>query len=129
MVAVAVGPDDIAEYLTEYVPKGVELSAVNDPGNCVVAGPKEPDSRVHPTPQRAWDSRTAGARDPRVSFQLDGSHAAGIPRNCCCRQQLRAPRTPLLEQPHRNLDVEAAGNRSGHLGAPNQFHDQVGPTN
>jgi phthiocerol/phenolphthiocerol synthesis type-I polyketide synthase E len=37
MVAVALGPDDIAEYLTP----GVELSAVNDPGNCVVAGPND----------------------------------------------------------------------------------------
>ncbi|HEY0227026.1 MAG TPA: type I polyketide synthase, partial [Mycobacterium sp.] len=37
MVAVALGPDDIAEYLTP----GVDLSAVNDPGNCVVAGPND----------------------------------------------------------------------------------------
>lgn len=37
MVAVALGHDDIAKYLTP----GVDLSAVNDPGNCVVAGPND----------------------------------------------------------------------------------------
>lgn len=41
MVAVALGPADIAPYLSEFAAQGVELSAVNDPGNCVVAGPND----------------------------------------------------------------------------------------
>ena len=37
MVAVALSPDAIAEYLSP----DVDLAAVNDPGSCVVAGPEE----------------------------------------------------------------------------------------
>lgn len=37
MVAVAAGPEDLAEYLTD----DVDLAAVNDPGSCVVAGTEE----------------------------------------------------------------------------------------
>ena len=37
MVAVALGPDDVAEYLSP----GLDIAAINDPGNCVVSGPAE----------------------------------------------------------------------------------------
>ena len=37
MVAVALGPDDVAEHLSP----GLDIAAVNDPGNCVVSGPAD----------------------------------------------------------------------------------------
>jgi len=37
MVAVAASPDDIASYLTA----DVDIAAINEPGNCVVAGPED----------------------------------------------------------------------------------------
>ena len=91
MVAVAVGADQVAQYL---VP-GVELSAVNDPGNCVVAGAADqirefsarlvedgiPVRRV-----RATHAFHSSSMDPMLpEFQ-----------DFLSRQQLRAPSTPLL---------------------------------
>jgi phthiocerol/phenolphthiocerol synthesis type-I polyketide synthase E len=91
MVAVALGPDDIAEYLTP----GVELSAVNDPGNCVVAGPND---EIRAFTQRL---REAGITARRVrathafhSSAMDamaaefGEFLSGV--------ELRRPNTPLL---------------------------------
>ena len=37
MIAVASGPDKVAEYLAP----GLDIAAVNDPGNCVISGPEE----------------------------------------------------------------------------------------
>ncbi|MGH3633512.1 MAG: type I polyketide synthase, partial [Mycobacterium sp.] len=37
MVAVAMSPEDVVEYLSP----GLDLAAVNDPGNCVIAGSQE----------------------------------------------------------------------------------------
>ena len=37
MVAVALGPDDIAEHLSPEL----DIAAINDPGNCVVSGPED----------------------------------------------------------------------------------------
>ncbi|ORV67356.1 type I polyketide synthase [Mycobacterium gastri] len=91
MVAVAVGPDEVAQYLSP----GVELSAVNDPGNCVVAGPKDAireftqrlnEAGIPVRRVRATHAFHTSSMDPMLEeFQAFLS-----------RQQLRAPRTPLL---------------------------------
>jgi phthiocerol/phenolphthiocerol synthesis type-I polyketide synthase E len=91
MVAVALSPDDIAEHLID----GVDLSAVNDPANCVVAGSAEAIKaftarlREHGIPTRRVRTAHAfhsGAMDPVVpEFQ---EFLAGL--------QLHQPHTPLL---------------------------------
>ncbi|OOK84606.1 phthiocerol/phenolphthiocerol synthesis polyketide synthase type I PpsE [Mycobacterium kansasii] len=91
MVAVAVGPDEVAQYLSP----GVELSAVNDPGNCVVAGPKGAireftqrlnEAGIPVRRVRAGHAFHTSAMDPMLDeFQAFLS-----------QQQLSAPRTPLL---------------------------------
>ncbi len=37
MVAVALGPDELGKHLAP----GLDIAAVNDPGNCVVSGPED----------------------------------------------------------------------------------------
>ncbi len=91
MVAVALSQDEVAEHLSP----GVELSAVNDPGNCVIAGPTDqiraftkrlgergiPARRV-----RATHAFHSSAMDPMLAeFQ-----------EFLSRQRLHAPRTPVL---------------------------------
>lgn len=91
MVAVAVGPDDIAEFLTP----GVELSAVNDPGNCVVAGPSdEIRAFTQRLRERGVTARRVRATHAFHSSAMDsmaaefGDFLSGV--------QLRRPDTPLL---------------------------------
>jgi phthiocerol/phenolphthiocerol synthesis type-I polyketide synthase E len=91
MVAVAVGPDDLTQYLTP----GVELSAVNDSGNCVVAGPKDEI--------RAFSQRLTEAGIPvRRVRATHAFHTSSMDpmlgefKEFLSRQQLRAARTPLL---------------------------------
>jgi phthiocerol/phenolphthiocerol synthesis type-I polyketide synthase E len=95
MVAVALGPDDITQYLAEYVPKGVELSAVNDPGNCVVAGPKD---EIRAFSQRLNEAgipvRRVRATHAFHSSSMDPM--LGEFQDFLSRQELRVPRTPLL---------------------------------
>jgi phthiocerol/phenolphthiocerol synthesis type-I polyketide synthase E len=91
MVAVALSPADIAEHLTA----GVDLSAVNDPGNCVVAGSPEAireftaHLREHGIPARrvrtahAFHSAAMDSVLPEFQDFLSGL-------------QLHEPRTPLL---------------------------------
>ncbi|WP_281254398.1 type I polyketide synthase [Mycobacterium rhizamassiliense] len=91
MVAVALSPADIAEHLTA----GVDLSAVNDPGNCVVAGSPEAireftaHLREHGIPARrvrtahAFHSAAMDSVVPEFQAFLSGL-------------QLREPQTPLL---------------------------------
>jgi phthiocerol/phenolphthiocerol synthesis type-I polyketide synthase E len=95
MVAIALGPDDIAEYLTEYAPKGVELSAVNDRGNCVVAGPKD---QIRAFSQRL-NERGIPVRRVRATHAFHSSSMdpmLGEFQDFLSRQELRAPHTPLL---------------------------------
>jgi phthiocerol/phenolphthiocerol synthesis type-I polyketide synthase E len=91
MVAVALSPDDIAEHLSD----DVDLSAVNDPGNCVVAGSPEAIKaftarlREHGIPARRVRTAHAfhsGAMDPVLPEFED--FLSGL--------QLHAPHTPLL---------------------------------
>ena len=95
MVAVAVGPDEIAQYLAEFVPKGVELSAVNDPGNCVVAGPKD---QIRAFSQRLNEAgipvRRVRATHAFHSSSMDPM--LGEFQEFLSRQELRVPGTPLL---------------------------------
>lgn len=91
MVAVALGPDDIAEYLTP----GVDLSAVNDPGNCVVAGPND---AIRAFTQRL---RQAGVTARRVRATHAFHSSAMDPMAAQFQEflsgvQLRRPNTPLL---------------------------------
>ena len=91
MVAVAVGPDDIAEYLAP----GVELSAVNDPGNCVVAGPKD---QIREFSQRLNEAGIPVRRVRATHAFHSSSMDPMLPefQEFLSRQQLRAARTPLL---------------------------------
>ncbi|SOJ54344.1 Phthiocerol/phenolphthiocerol synthesis polyketide synthase type I PpsE [Mycobacterium simulans] len=91
MVAVALSPADVAEHL---VP-GVELSAVNDPGNCVVAGPKD---EIRAFTQRLTE-RGVPVRRVRATHAFHSSAMdpmLGEFEAFLSRQQLRAPQTPLL---------------------------------
>ncbi|MCV7427782.1 beta-ketoacyl synthase N-terminal-like domain-containing protein [Mycobacterium montefiorense] len=91
MVAVALGPDDIAEYLRP----GVELSAVNDPGNCVVSGPND---EIRAFTQRL---REAGITARRVRA-THAFHSSAMDAMAAEFQQfltgvkLGRPNTPLL---------------------------------
>ncbi|SON62539.1 Phthiocerol/phenolphthiocerol synthesis polyketide synthase type I PpsE [Mycobacterium simulans] len=91
MVAVALSPADVAEHL---VP-GVELSAVNDPGNCVVAGPKD---EIRAFTQRLTE-RGVPVRRVRATHAFHSSAMnpmLGEFEAFLSRQQLRVPQTPLL---------------------------------
>ena len=91
MVAVAVGPDEIAQYLAP----GVELSAVNDPGNCVVAGPKD---EIRAFSQRLTEAGIPVRRVRATHAFHSSSMDPMLPefQEFLSRQQLRAPSTPLL---------------------------------
>ncbi|HTQ19746.1 beta-ketoacyl synthase N-terminal-like domain-containing protein [Mycobacterium sp.] len=91
MVAVAVGPDDIAQYLSG----GVELSAVNDPGNCVVAGPKD---EIRAFTQRLNEAGIPVRRVRATHAFHTSSMDPMLPdfQEFMSRQQLGAPRIPLL---------------------------------
>lgn len=91
MVAVALGPDEIAEYLSP----GVDLSAVNDPGNCVVAGP---NNEIRAFTQRL---RQAGINARRVRATHAFHSSAMDPMAAQFQEflsgvELRRPNTPLL---------------------------------
>ncbi|GAB7144345.1 type I polyketide synthase [Mycobacterium riyadhense] len=91
MIAVALSPDDVAEYLLP----GVELSAVNDPGNCVVAGPKD---AIRAFTQRLTE-RGVPVRRVRATHAFHSSAMdpmLGEFESFLSRQELRAPQTPLL---------------------------------
>ncbi len=91
MVAVALSPADVAEFLSP----GVELSAVNDPGNCVVAGPKD---QIRAFTQRLGE-RGIPVRRVRATHAFHSSSMDPmLPQfeDFLSRQELRAPHTPLL---------------------------------
>ncbi|MCV7078498.1 type I polyketide synthase [Mycobacterium szulgai] len=91
MVAVALNPDDVAEYLGN----GVELSAVNDPGNCVVAGPTD---EIRAFTQRLAE-RGVPVRRVRATHAFHSSAMEPMLPEFeafLSRQELRAPQTPLL---------------------------------
>ena len=69
MVAVALGPDDIAEHLSP----GLDIAAVNDPGSCVIAGSAEDDPRVHRIglPQQGIWPAGCGPRTRSIRSSMD----------------------------------------------------------
>jgi phthiocerol/phenolphthiocerol synthesis type-I polyketide synthase E len=91
MVAVALSPDDVAQYLSP----GVELSAVNDPGNCVLAGPKD---QIRAFTQHLGE-RGIPVRRVRATHAFHSSSMDPmLPefQDFLSRQELRTPQTPLL---------------------------------
>lgn len=95
MVAVALGPDDLAQYLAEYAPQGVDLSAVNDRGNCVVAGPND---EIRAFTQRLREDGVA-ARRVRATHAFHSSSMDAVAaefRQFLSGFELRQPRRPLL---------------------------------
>ena len=91
MVAVALGPDAVAEHL---VP-GVDIAVVNDPGSCVVAGP---DEAVRVFTQRLGEHGIL-ARRVRVSHAAHSSSMdAVVPEfeAFLSGVKLHEPHTPLL---------------------------------
>lgn len=95
MVAVALGPDDIEPYLAAYAVKGVDLSAVNDPGNCVIAGP---DDEIRAFTQRLRGDGIA-ARRVRATHAFHSSSMDAVAakfQDFLSGVELRRPHTPLL---------------------------------
>lgn len=91
MVAVALSPQDIAEHLLP----GAELSAINDPGNCVVAGPKD---RIRAFSQHLSE-RGIPVRRVRATHAFHSSAMdpmLGEFQEFLSRQKLGAAQTPLL---------------------------------
>ena len=71
MVAVALSPDAVAEYLTP----DVDLATINDPGSCVVAGTDEAIREFPGPPRRGRYRRPPGSDLARVPLAIDGSGA------------------------------------------------------
>lgn len=95
MIAVALGPDDIAPYLSEFAAQGVELSAVNDPGNCVVAGPND---GIRAFTQRLREASIT-ARRVRATHAFHSSAMDAMAAEFgrfLSGVELRRPATPLL---------------------------------
>jgi phthiocerol/phenolphthiocerol synthesis type-I polyketide synthase E len=91
MVAVALGPEAVAEYLSD----GVDVAAVNDPGGCVVAGSVEAvaefEGRLAGRGVVARRVRTSHAFHSRLMDPVVGEFGAFVSR---CR--LGQPQIPLL---------------------------------
>lgn len=91
MVAVALGPQAIAEHLTP----DVDLAAVNDPGSCVVAGSEEAirdfQARLAESGIVARRVRTAHAFHSRLMSPVIPEFTAFL-----SRLDLREPKIPLL---------------------------------
>jgi phthiocerol/phenolphthiocerol synthesis type-I polyketide synthase E len=109
MVAVALSPDAVAEHLSP----GLDLAAVNDPGNCVIAGPQDSirlfQNRLRQQGILARRVRTAHAFHSNLMDPVVPAFAENAP--------------PL--QRHRLLDDRRAGDRPLHLGAADTGHGQV----
>ncbi len=91
MVAVAVSADNIAEHLSP----GVDVSAVNDPGSCVVAGSPE---EIKAFTERLRKHGIA-ARRVRTAHAFHSSAMDPVLpefQNLLSGMQLREPHTPLL---------------------------------
>jgi phthiocerol/phenolphthiocerol synthesis type-I polyketide synthase E len=91
MVAVPVSQEDVAEYLTD----GVDLAAINEPGNCVVSGSAEIISAF----QQRLAQRGVTARRVRTSHAFHSSSMDGVLgefQEFLSHQTLRKPLIPLL---------------------------------
>ncbi len=99
MVAVALGPEAIAEHLTAQVDGGsaaaVDLAAINDPGSCVVAGSEDAirafQARLAEKGITARRVRTAHAFHSRLMNPVIPEFTAFL-----SRLDLREPTIPML---------------------------------
>ena len=120
MVAVALSPEAIAEYLGS----DVDLAAVNDPGSCVVAGSEESirdfQARLAESGIVARRVRTSHAFHSRLMDPGD----SGV-------QRLHVPadtsRTsdPVAVEHHRSIDVRWRGDQSRDVGASDSGNRSV----
>ena len=92
MVAVALSPEAIAEYLTA----DVDLATINDPGGCVVAGSEEAFAQFQRPPRREGDRGAPGPHVARVPLAADGPGDRRSSPRFLSRQTLREPQIPLL---------------------------------
>ena len=91
MLAVALSPDDIAEQL----PAGVDIAAVNDPGNCVVSGaPAAVRELEEKLAQQGVPARRMRTSHAFHSGSMDS--VLGEFESILRGLTLRAPHTPLL---------------------------------
>ena len=91
MVAVALGPQDIIEHLSP----GLDIAAINDPGNCVVSGSED---RMREFEERLAE-RGLPARRMRTSHAFHSSSMDPVLpefEDVLSRLKLREPHTPLL---------------------------------
>jgi phthiocerol/phenolphthiocerol synthesis type-I polyketide synthase E len=91
MIAVALGPDEIAEYLGP----GRDIAAINDPGNCVVAGAEEDICEL----ADRLAERGLSARRMRTSHAFHSSAMDSVLpefEKVLNRLTLHEPQTPLL---------------------------------
>jgi len=91
MVAVALSPDE----LTQHLSPGLDIAAVNDPGNCVVSGPADAMTELEDRLAR----HQVLARRMRTSHAFHSSSMDSILdefEQILGGVKLRAPQTPLL---------------------------------
>ena len=125
MVAVALSPDAIAEYLSPEV----DLAAVNDPGQLRRCGNRGKHPQVPGSPRRTGDRGSSGPHVPCIPFAVDGSGDSGVHRLPVPPDASRAADTDAVER-HRNLDVRRARRpipRRGHAryGQRSRFSDEL----
>ncbi len=121
MVAVALGPDDIVKHLSP----GLDIAAINDPGNCVVSGPADDMRRIRGPARRAGIAARRMRTSHAFHSRFHGCGAAGIRETSCHGLQLREPHTPPTVEHHRNMDVRRRSDRPGPVGAADSCHGQI----
>ena len=120
MVAVALSPDAIAEYLSA----DVDLATVNDPGGCVVAGIRGEHPRVPESPRRSGYHRPPGPHLTRLPLAVDGAGASGIHRLPVPPDASRTADTVAVE-PHRDVVGGRRGDQPRDVGPPNTGDGKV----
>ena len=120
MVAVALGPDAIGEYLSA----DVDLATVNDPGGCVVAGTEESIRAFQGRLTDAGDHRSPGPHLTRLPLTVDGVGAPGVHRLPVPPDASRTADTDAVE-PHRDVVRARRGHQPGNVGPPNTFDGKV----
>ena len=92
MVAVALGPDDVAEHLSP----GLDIAAVNDPGNCVVSGPADAIGELEDRLARRRVCWPAGCAHRMRSTPVRWIRFSTSSSRSSRGMTLHPPRTPLL---------------------------------
>ena len=124
MAAVALKPEEVVEHLAP----GLDIAAVNDPGNCVVAGPAEA--------MRDFEGRLVelgvSARRMRTSHAFHSSSMDSVVDEFeSVLRAIDAARAehPVVVEHHRNVDVRRGGDRPARwarqIRATVKFSDQL----